>query len=86
MNRHYVLSLNPQATHEWDRCILRNPLTGERPDLQKEIAEAVKNQSGYYLIEVSINVKILEQSALNPQSRPKIKAIPKTTTKYFLCN
>lgn len=65
MNRHYILDLNPQANHEWDRCVLRNPITGERPDLNFAIAEAVKNQPGSYLIKVSINVEILEQTLPN---------------------
>ena len=62
MNKHYILSIDPKANYEWDRCAIRNPLTGERPDLNLEIAEAVKNQPGSYLIRVSINVEILEQT------------------------
>ncbi len=64
IDRHYILNINPQATHEWDRCVLRNPITGERPDLQDEIALKVKNQPGSYLIKVSIEVEILEQTAI----------------------
>lgn len=63
MNRHYVLSIDPQADCEWERCVLRNPITGERPDLEKAIADKVKNRSGSYLIRVNINVEILEQTA-----------------------
>ena len=94
MNRHYILNINPQATHEWDRCVLRNPITGERPDLQAAIALKVKNQPGSYLIKVSINVEILEQTVIDevnaevpiclgqgtvdPQPTPTIKASPKS--------
>ena len=68
MNQHYILSIDPHAAHEWDRCVLRNPITGERPDLQKAIANAVKNQPGSYLIKVNINVEILEQTVVNTSS------------------
>ena len=77
MNKHYTLNINPQADHEWDRCIIRNPITGERPDLNQAIAEAVQNQPGSYLIRVSINVEILEQTA-TPIPPTTIKAVPKT--------
>ncbi|MDJ0590309.1 MAG: hypothetical protein QNJ72_09980 [Pleurocapsa sp. MO_226.B13] len=62
MIKHYILNLNPQANSDWDRCLLRNPITGERPDLIAEIAKAVNNQGGSYLIEVDLQVKILEQN------------------------
>ncbi len=62
MNQHYILNLNPQASSDWDRCVLRNPITGERPNLTTEIAEAVNNQAGSYLIKVTLQVEILEQS------------------------
>ena len=70
MNQHYILSIDPQATHEWDRCVLRNPITGERPDLQKAIANSVNNRAGSYLIKVNINVEILEQTTPNQPSTP----------------
>lgn len=93
MNRHYVLSINPQADCEWDRCVLRNPITGERPDLQNAIANTVTDRPGSYLIKVSINVEILEQKTIDeinagspplqrgnvdPQPTPTIKATPKS--------
>ena len=68
MNHHYILNLNPQASSDWDRCVLRNPITGERPDLTTEIAEAVNNQAGSYLIKVTLQVEILEQS-ITPHSK-----------------
>lgn len=68
MKQHYILNLNPQANSDWDRCVLRNPITGERPDLTTEIAEAVKNQAGSYLIKVTLQVEILEQN-IAPQNQ-----------------
>ena len=62
MNKHYILNLNPQADSDWDRRVLRNPLCGERPDLTAEIAKAVKNKAGSYLIKVSLQVEVLEQN------------------------
>ena len=64
MNQHYILKLNPQTNSDWDRCVLRNPITGERPDLTAEIAKAVNNQAGTYLIKVSLEVEILEQNVI----------------------
>lgn len=61
MDKHYILNLDPQAKSDWDRRVLRNPLTGERPDLTEAIAEAVNNQAGSYLVKVSLQVEILEQ-------------------------
>ncbi len=64
MMKHYILSLNPTAKHEWDRCILRDPLTAKRPDIAKIIAEAVGAHTGSYLVSVNIEVKVLEQAAV----------------------
>ncbi|CEJ46844.1 hypothetical protein [Umezakia ovalisporum] len=66
MMKHYILNLNPAAKHEWDRCILRDPLTGKRPDIAQLIAEAVSTDSGSYLVSVNIEVQILEQAAAAP--------------------
>ncbi len=69
MKHHYILSINPQADYEWDRCVLRNPITGQRPDLTQaimqclatgETAESIGKQPGSHLVKVSINVEILE--------------------------
>ncbi|AFY34949.1 hypothetical protein [Calothrix sp. PCC 7507] len=62
MMKHYILSLNPTAKHEWDRCILRDPLTAKRPEIAKLIAEAVDADTGSYLVSVNIEVKVLEQT------------------------
>jgi hypothetical protein len=63
MNKYYILNLDPQAAHEWDRCVLRNPLTGARPDLNEEIAQEIDIQAGSYLIKVNLQIEILEQGA-----------------------
>lgn len=64
MIKHYILSLNPTAKHDWDRCILRDPLTAKRPDIAKLIAEAVGADTGSYLVSVNIEVEVLEQAAV----------------------
>ncbi len=68
MNKHYILNLNPEARADWERCILRNPITGERPDLTAEIAKVLNNQAGSYLIKVNLEVEILEQNLPNPSN------------------
>jgi hypothetical protein len=60
---HYILKIDTQANNEWDKYILRNPLTGERPDLNQTIAQAVGNESGSYLIKINIDVEVLEKDA-----------------------
>ncbi len=82
MIKHYILNLNPQANYEWDKCVLRNPLTGERLDLTNAIAEAVNREAGSYLISVNIDVQILEESTIDRSASKTIelptskKAIP----------
>lgn len=66
MMKHYILSLNPNAEYDWDRYILRDPLTAGRPDFASLIAEAVGDETGSYLVSVNIEVKVLEK-AQNPQ-------------------
>lgn len=67
MIKHYILNLNPTAKHDWDRCILRDPITAKRPELAKLIAEAIGAEPGSYLVSVNIEVKVLEQAAI-PQA------------------
>jgi len=67
MMKHYILNLNPTAKHEWDRYILREPLTAKRPDIAKLIAEAVGANTGSYLVSVNIEVTVLDQAAV-PQA------------------
>lgn len=64
MTKHYILSLNPTAKHDWDRCSLRDPITAKRPELAKLIAEAVGAEPGTYLVSVNIEVKVLEQAPM----------------------
>jgi hypothetical protein len=64
MIKHYILSLNPTAKHEWDRCILRDPLTAKRPDIAKLVAEEVGAETGNYLVSVNVEVKVLEQATV----------------------
>jgi hypothetical protein len=78
MIKHYILSLNPTAKHEWDRCILRDPLTAKRPDIAKIIAEAVGADTGSYLVSVNIEVKVLEQAAV-PNFEQMSLNIPEVT-------
>ena len=61
MRKHYVLSINSHAQNDWDKCIIRNPITGEHPDLKGAIAQAIGNQPGSYLISVQIEVEVLEK-------------------------
>jgi len=68
MDKYYTLNLDPQAEREWDRCVLRNPIAGTRPDLNEEVARLVNGQPGSYLIKVSLEVEILEQ---NLKSQPQ---------------
>jgi hypothetical protein len=73
MTKHYLLSLNPTAKHEWDRCILRDPITAKRPELAKLIAEAIGAEPGTYLVSVNIEVKVLEQAPM-----PQTEQLPLT--------
>lgn len=69
MIKHYILSLNPTAQHDWDRCTLRNTLTGVRPDLASLIAEAVGEEAGSYLVAVKIEVQVLEKAPTSQSER-----------------
>ena len=69
MIKHYILSLNPTAKHDWDRCILRDPLTAKRPDIAKLVAEVVGAETGTYLVSVNIEVNVLEQAAVQEASQ-----------------
>ena len=78
MDKHYILNFDPQASSDWDRCVLRNPLSGERPDLSTEIAKAVSDRAGSYLIKVKLEVEILEQNPINPGNRVELPASKKS--------
>ena len=75
MMKHYILNLNPTAKHEWDRCIIRDPLTAKRPDIAKIIAEAVGADTGSYLVSVNIEVTVL-QEAPSPSPSPEQLSLP----------
>lgn len=75
MIKHYILSLNPTAKHDWDRCILRDPITAKRPEIAKLIAETVGEKPGTYLVSVNIEVKVLEQTPM-PQAEQLPLNIP----------
>ncbi|NEO32669.1 MAG: hypothetical protein F6K36_20015 [Symploca sp. SIO3C6] len=69
MTKHYILTLNPNAQYEWDHCILRDPITDQRPDLEGLIAQAVEEATGSYLIAVNIEVKVLEKGSIPQNSK-----------------
>ena len=64
MIKHYILNLDPKAKYDWDRCTLRDPITADHPALAALVAQAVGEESGSYLIAVNIEVKVLEQAAV----------------------
>ena len=73
MRKHYVLSINSHAQHDWDKCIIRNPITGEHPDLKGAIAQAIGNQPGSYLISVQIEVEVLEKVAISSSTNENLE-------------
>ena len=64
MSKYYILTINPQAQYEWDQCILRNPITGKRPDFTSIISQAVENEPGSYLLAVNIEIQVLEKAPI----------------------
>lgn len=80
MTKHYLLSLNPTAKHEWDRCILRDPITAKRPELAKLVAEAIGAEPGTYLVSVNIEVKVLEQAPMPQLEQLPLTAVELTNT------
>lgn len=80
MIKHYILSLNPTAKHDWDRCILRDPITAKRPELAKLIAESIGAEPGSYLVSVNIEVKVLEQAAIPQAEQLPLTAVELTPT------
>lgn len=78
--KHYVVNIDPKAQYEWDKVILRNPITGERPDFGKIVADAVGKEAGSYLVAIEIDVKILEQQRVAIERKtPKIDRNKMTT-------
>lgn len=78
MTKHYILSLNPTAKHDWDRCALRDPITAKRPELAKLIAEAVGAEPGTYLVSVNIEVQVLEQAPMHQTEQLPINTAERT--------
>jgi hypothetical protein len=74
MNKYYILNLDPQAAHEWDRCVLRNPITGARPDLKEEVANVIDAEAGSFLIKVSLQIEVLEQSLATERKTVELPA------------
>jgi hypothetical protein len=73
MTKHYIFNLDPAAKYEWDRCTLRDPITADHPALASLVAEAVGKQPGAYLVAVNIEVKVLEQAAIERTSSPPVE-------------
>lgn len=78
MTKHYVLTLDPSARYDWDRCTLRDPITAERPDIAALVAEAVGSQPGAYLVAVKLEVQVLEKT-VDCQTQP-LPALQELTT------
>lgn len=70
MTKHYILSLDPNAQYEWDRCALRDPMTAARPALADLVAAEVGEQPGAYLVAINIEVTVLEKTALPQENTP----------------
>lgn len=78
MTKHYILSLDPDAKYEWDRCTLRDPITADHPSIAGLVAEAVGEQPGAYLVAVSIEVKVLEKTTHEQASVASPVELPRT--------
>ncbi|EKQ71004.1 hypothetical protein OsccyDRAFT_1316 [Leptolyngbyaceae cyanobacterium JSC-12] len=76
MTKHYILSLDPMAKYEWERCTLRDPITAEHPALAEIVAKAVGDRAGSYLVAVNIEVRILEEAAIQSNSVPNLVEVP----------
>jgi hypothetical protein len=72
MLKHFVLSLNPHAQFEWERCTLHNPITAGQPNLAQLVGQVVSQTTGHadfqeggsYLVSIDIEVTILEATAI----------------------
>ncbi|WP_448570279.1 hypothetical protein [Trichothermofontia sp.] len=62
MQKHYILTLDPTAKYEWDRCTLRDPMTAAHPDLAQLVRDAVGEASGNYLVAIKLEVDVLERT------------------------
>lgn len=68
MTQHLVLTLNPSAKYDWDKCELRDPLTHSSADFSKLVAEAVGKQPGKYLVSVHVEVQVLSQQPVETET------------------
>jgi hypothetical protein len=68
MLKHFVLSLNPHAQFEWERCTLHNPITAGQPNLAQLVGQVVSQTTGHeagsYLVSIDIEVTVLEAAAI----------------------
>lgn len=76
MTKHYILSLDPTAKYEWERCTLRDPITAEHPALAEMVAKAVGDRAGSYLVAINIEVKVLEEATIQPSPAPSLVEVP----------
>ena len=82
MIKHYILNIKSQADCDWDKYVLRDPLTGEHSDLTTAIAQAVDDEDGSYLVRVKIDVEVLEKAKIAhlvtpPMRLPEKVLLPK---------
>lgn len=72
MLKHFVLSLNPHAQFEWERCTLHNPITAGQPNLAQLVGQVVSQttgqadgfEGGSYLVAIDLEVTVLESAAI----------------------
>lgn len=76
MTKHYILSLDPAAKYEWERCTLRDPITAEHPALAELVAKAIGDRAGSYLVAVQINVQVLEEATAPASPTPNLVEVP----------
>jgi hypothetical protein len=76
MTKHYILSLDPTAKYEWERCTLRDPITAEHPVLAELVAKAVGDRAGSYLVAIRIDVQVLEATSAPANPAPNLVEVP----------
>ncbi|MDX2239702.1 MAG: hypothetical protein NW224_03360 [Leptolyngbyaceae cyanobacterium bins.302] len=76
MTKHYILSLDPMAKYEWERCTLRDPITAEHPALADLVAKAVGDRAGAYLVAINIEVQVLEEAHTQCNQPPSLVEVP----------
>jgi len=76
MTKHYILSLDPTAKYEWERCTLRDPITAEHPALAELVAKAIGDRAGSYLVAININVQVLEEATSPSTQTANLVEVP----------